>query len=334
MNELTTASAAAPVVTAQTTLTLLRESAESLELAYAYAEKVCQTDMVPPNYKGKPYDAAVAIQRGLEIGLQPLQALDAIACINNRVTVWGDALVALVRGSGLCEYINAEWDDENSTAIVRTKRTGEPEHISSFSLNEARIAGLTNKDTYSKYPRRMLTNRARAFALRDVYADVIKGFKIREVEEEDSQAVPVKDITPAAKELDNLINNETPAIEAPDVEASLDSIQGMSERAGVPKATVDSALVGIAEQGRQMAASLRSKMEPVEEQIEIDHDATEELTPEFSGLYYDYLAKLDECSTLRELTACAKEMSVDNSLTNEETESLRAVYGRKQMELR
>lgn len=168
---------------------------QNLQEAMQLADMLANSNLVPRAYQGKAGDVLVACQWGSEIGLKPLQALQNIAVINNVPAVWGDALVALVRGSGLCEYIKQDWDAATKTATCRVKRNGEPEEVRTFSEEDARLAGHIGKDTYKKNLQRMLSIRARAFALRDVFADVLKGLKVAE-EVEDYPAE--KDITPAA----------------------------------------------------------------------------------------------------------------------------------------
>ena len=177
---------------------------QSLNEAMELANMLANSNLVPKSYQGKPGDVLVACQWGSEIGLKPLQALQNIAVINNVPAVWGDAIVALVRGSGLCEYIDQEWDPQTKTATCRVKRKGEPEQVRTFSEEDARIAGHLNKDTYKKNLQRMCSIRARAFALRDVFADVLKGLKVaEEVEdypaERDVNQAPVHEHKPANK---------------------------------------------------------------------------------------------------------------------------------------
>lgn len=168
---------------------------QNLQEAMQLADMLANSNLVPRAYQGKAGDVLVACQWGSEIGLKPLQALQNIAVINNVPAVWGDALVALVRGSGLCEYIKQEWDASTKTATCRVKRNGEPEEVRTFSEEDARLAGHLSKDTYKKNLQRMLSIRARAFALRDVFADVLKGLKVaEEVEDYPTE----KDITPSA----------------------------------------------------------------------------------------------------------------------------------------
>ena len=175
-------------------LQALQEQVQTLELCRQLGNHYAHTDMVPKQYQGKPESAAVAIQWGIEIGLQPLQALQNIAVISGVPALWGDALIAIIKGSGCCEYIRSEFDDTTMTAHVATKRKGEPEEVRSFSLDDAKKAGLLNRQTYQQHPKRMLNARARSHVLRDVYADLLKGFQVREIVEEDH---PIeKDITP------------------------------------------------------------------------------------------------------------------------------------------
>lgn len=204
---------------------------QNLQEAMQLADMLANSNLVPRAYQGKAGDVLVACQWGSEIGLKPLQALQNIAVINNVPAVWGDALVALVRGSGLCEYIKQDWDAATKTATCRVKRNGEPEEMRTFSEEDARVAGHLNKDTYKKNLQRMLSIRARAFALRDVFADVLKGLKVAE-EVEDYPAE--KDITPAepaktGSALDRMksaMSSQQPVIEAePEAEPEHDPEQ-------------------------------------------------------------------------------------------------------------
>lgn len=97
-----------------------------------------------------------------------------IAVINGRPSIWGDAMLALVKGSGLLEYIAETPTDTHCT--VKIKRVNEPETTRSFSLEDAKKAGLLGKaGPWTQYPKRMMQMRARSWALRDAFPDVLKG---------------------------------------------------------------------------------------------------------------------------------------------------------------
>ena len=154
-------------------------SPQTFEQALTFSNYLADSDMVPKDFKGKPGNCHVAIQWGMEIGLKPLQAMQNIAVINGRPSLWGDAVIALVRSSPLCEYIIEE--DDGRTATCKVKRRGEPEQSRSFSMDDAKAAGLLGKQgPWTQYPKRMRQMRARAFAVRDVFPDVLKGLPVAE----------------------------------------------------------------------------------------------------------------------------------------------------------
>lgn len=154
-------------------------SPQTFEQALTFSNYLAESDMVPKDFKGKPGNCLVAIQWGMEIGLKPLQAMQNIAVINGRPSLWGDAVIALVRSSPLCEYIIEE--DDGRTATCKVKRRGEPEQSRSFSMDDAKAAGLLGKQgPWTQYPKRMRQMRARAFAVRDVFPDVLKGLPVAE----------------------------------------------------------------------------------------------------------------------------------------------------------
>lgn len=154
---------------------------QALQAVMAYSEVLSKSTFIPKEYQNKPGNVLVAIQWGMEIGLQPLQAMQNIAVINGRPSLWGDASLALVKGSSVCEYVKEEFNQKEMTAICVVKRKGEPEARRSFSQQDAQTAGLWKKQgPWTNYPNRMLQMRARAWALRDNFPDVLKGMAIAE----------------------------------------------------------------------------------------------------------------------------------------------------------
>lgn len=127
--------------------------------------------------------ATMAVMHGATLGLTPFQAVQGIAVINGRPTLWGDSLVAVVRASGKCQGIDVETKGEGDsmTAIATVYREGDKNPtVRSFSMADAKKAGLTGKGTWASYPKRMLEWRAKSWALRDAFGDVLQGVVIRE----------------------------------------------------------------------------------------------------------------------------------------------------------
>lgn len=165
----------------------------TLDEAMKYADMIAKSSLVPPQYKDKPGDVLVAIQYGYEIGVKPLQALQNIAVINGKPTVYGDLALAVVQASAAYEW-HKEYEEPNGTAVFEAKRRGNPNVIrATFSDEDAKNAGLLDKSgPWKQYRKRMKQMRARAFGLRDGFSDALKGLAIRE-EVEDYVPVPGTD---------------------------------------------------------------------------------------------------------------------------------------------
>jgi hypothetical protein len=165
----------------------------SFDDAFRFATMVAKSDFAPKDFKGKPESCLLAIQHGSEIGLSPMQSLQNIACINGRPAIWGDAALAVAMASAVCESVTEtiDGDGENMVATCTAKRRGyERPTVVRFSVADAKKAGLWGKSgPWTQYPRRMLQLRARGFALRDAFPDVLKGLVTAE-EAQDYQTTP------------------------------------------------------------------------------------------------------------------------------------------------
>ncbi len=167
---------------------------QNLEEAFKFAEILSKSKLVPKDFEGNQGNILVAIQWGAELGLQPMQAMQNIAVINGRPSLWGDSVIALVKASPLCEYVVEDVSD--TTATCRVKRRGEPEQVRHFTVDDAKKAGLYGKQgPWTQYPKRMMQMRARSWALRDVFPDVLRGMPVAE-ELLDMAAQGEKDVTP------------------------------------------------------------------------------------------------------------------------------------------
>lgn len=200
-------------------LEVLGMEISSLTEAMQVAELFAKSDLVPKDYKGRAGNIVVAWQKGYEVGLMPQQSLETIAVINGRASIWGDGLIALIKNSPkeewTKEYIKGEGD--KAIAYCETKRKGQANVVkASFSVAQAKTAGLWGNNTWKKYPMRMLQMRARGFCFRDAYPDVLNGLQLAEeqLDAENSNRVEnIDEIEKAVKSFGlNLSKNEGIAI--------------------------------------------------------------------------------------------------------------------------
>lgn len=165
--------------------------------ATQFATMLAKSDLVPRDYKDKPANIMVAMQWGAEIGLSPLQALQNISVINGRPSVWGDAALALVKGHPACEHVieGVEGQGDERHGWCEVKRRGEPAQRRTFSMADAKRAGLAGKTgPWQQYPDRMLQLRARGFAIRDVFPDALRGV----ITAEEARDIPAEDTRPTS----------------------------------------------------------------------------------------------------------------------------------------
>jgi hypothetical protein len=162
-----------------------------LDTALRISKIIAASGLLPRSFYENNNDPVaccfVAIQLGGEIGMSPMCAVQNIAVINGRPALYGPAQLAVVEASGklaaIEERIEGEGDDR--VAVCTVQRVGRPPKTIRFGVRDAQRAGLWDKrgrngapGPWQQYPERMLQARARSFALRDVFPDVLLGLGV------------------------------------------------------------------------------------------------------------------------------------------------------------
>jgi hypothetical protein len=132
-----------------------------------------------------PEIALIRLQAGLELGLTPIWSLTNVMVVNGRPAVWGDALLGLVLNNKDCEDVIETFEGregtEDYTAVCEVHRKGRMPIKRKFSIADAKKSGLWGKSgPWITYPTRMLQMRARAWACRDSFADILRGLGVIE----------------------------------------------------------------------------------------------------------------------------------------------------------
>lgn len=159
---------------------------KSQEQLWKQCQMYAASGMVPNDYRGKPDAIFIAWQMGLNLGITDcITALQNISVINGRPCVWGDMMLALCKGrAAFMEDSHREWwegEGDKLTAYVSVRRRGGETQTRAFSVTDAKQAKLWGKaGPWQQYPKRMLQMRARAFALRDVFPDLLAGMGMAE----------------------------------------------------------------------------------------------------------------------------------------------------------
>lgn len=196
---------------------------QDVDQCFRMAQIISASNMAPKDMKSNE-QITVAIFHGLEIGLKPMQAVQSIAVINGRPCIWGDAALGLVQGSGLLEEIDEKIDGEGDArvAICEVRRAGKDKSIvRKFSVGDAKIAGLWVGNVWKKYPQRMLQMRARSWALRDGFADVMKGLQITEEVRDYQSSERIQAVETEAITIDAIENQAAPVVEEKIIDAEV-----------------------------------------------------------------------------------------------------------------
>ena len=169
---------------------------QDMDAAWRLATMVVKANMAPKSLPTAE-QCTVAILHGLEVGFTPMAALQSIAVINGVPSIWGDGMLALVRSSGLLEDIIETIEDDQdgpTIAACKVKRKDSPTWVvQSFTRPQAMKAGLWRKQgPWQQYPQRMMQMRARSWALRDAFPDVLRGLTGAE------EAADMVDVTAAS----------------------------------------------------------------------------------------------------------------------------------------
>ena len=108
------------------------------------------------------------------------QALQGMCIVRNVICIWGDLMQALaVRHpdyAGMSvEYVGTADKLTCNVTIRRMIKGVTDSYTASFSLEEAKQAGLAGKDVWKSYTKDMLRNRARSRAIRFMFPDALCG---------------------------------------------------------------------------------------------------------------------------------------------------------------
>lgn len=150
----------------------LQQQVAAMDAASRLAGALCNTDMVPKQYKGKPDDGAAAILYGAELGLNPIQSLQNVMVINGKPGVEARTMVAFLKTKG---YRVETVESSDKKVTVRGISPDGHEEVSTWTIDRAAQAGYTSNSLYKKIPAQMLYAKAATEVCRKLAPDVLLG---------------------------------------------------------------------------------------------------------------------------------------------------------------
>ncbi|HEV8573868.1 MAG TPA: hypothetical protein VGR43_04085 [Dehalococcoidia bacterium] len=168
-------------------------------------------------------DAAQAFAKilaGQELGLGAFQALSSIHIVQGKPVLSATLIAALVKRSGRYNYRVRRMDE--TVCEIEFSECGESVGVSSFTMAEAKRAGLATKDIWQKYPSDMLFARAMSRGAKHYCADVFGGaiYTPDEITPEDYAFTPGRTPHAAHRALESRPPEPAPALAPPAVDTA------------------------------------------------------------------------------------------------------------------
>ena len=153
----------------------------TIDQVWRVARLIRQSGLAPDAFKNDQ-QIVVVLLRAMELKVPIFQALEGMIVIKGKIGIMGDLALALVEASGELESKKVEYsgEGESLSCTVTLKRRKRAAQAYSFSIAEAKLAGLANKETWRTYPKRLLYYRALGYGLRDDFSHVLKWIKCLE----------------------------------------------------------------------------------------------------------------------------------------------------------
>jgi hypothetical protein len=144
-----------------------------IESAFNLAGLLVRSKLLPRSLS-TPEAAFTVIMAGRELGLTAMQSLRSLHVIEGKPVMSADLMMALCLRSPICDHFRLV-ESTDTKATFEAKRTGQDAVRLSFTIDQAKAAGLVGKDNWKKFPAAMLRARCVAALARIVFADLMLG---------------------------------------------------------------------------------------------------------------------------------------------------------------
>jgi hypothetical protein len=153
----------------------------------AYAQTLADSGMLPAAYRRNPANVLWAVEYGAALGIPPVVAIGLIHVMDGKPVASATMIGGLVRKAG--HRLRVESDD--TRAVAKISRSDDKEYWfeASFSMADAKRAGLDRNPTWGKYPKAMMTARATTAVARMACPEVLMGVEFT-AEELGGSAMP------------------------------------------------------------------------------------------------------------------------------------------------
>lgn len=242
----------------------LMQHAQAMNAARQLADALCDTDIVPALYRGKPGNGAAAILYGAELGLNPIQSLQQIFVVQGKPAIYARTMVALLKAKGFV-FETVQTGDDLVTVQATDPRTGVTESAT-WDYARAKKAGYTSNKKYDTDPQAMLYAKAATEVARKIAPEILLGIGYSV---EDLEVAPVKATA---------VRADTPRKSVTEVLAEPDPEPEVVEEPGTPMSTPDQWKRLAILLGKEKIDSREGKLDYLESQFGRKFTSSKELT--------------------------------------------------------
>jgi hypothetical protein len=148
---------------------------------FKLADYICDTEFVPKRYRGNAPATAAAILTGRELNMGPMMALRHVQVVEGSPSLSAEYKRARVLAAGH-DFNIIEWNSTRCKVKGRRRGTSEPPLEVTYSMDDARKAGLVrSRSAWETRPRRMLFARAGTDLCDALFSDVVNGLPTAEL---------------------------------------------------------------------------------------------------------------------------------------------------------
>jgi hypothetical protein len=141
--------------------------------AFGFAQALSESSLLPRQYQKNPGSVLWALEFGRGLGLDVITTIQSVHIIQGKATMSADLMASLCRRAG--HRMRVSGDETN--AKVTIFRADDPEFPFEvmWTMDRAKQAQLTGKDTWKQYPAAMLRARAISECVRMACPEVLHG---------------------------------------------------------------------------------------------------------------------------------------------------------------
>ncbi len=183
-----------------------------------------------------PEQAVAVILTGRELGLGPMLSIRSISVIDGKPVVAADLQLARFKAAGgRATFMRLD----DTGAVLALRHPNGDEHTETYTMEDAKLAGLTGKDNWRKFSRAMLRSRAITAGLKSVGFEATAGMYDPDEAEHftpRSDPLPPADsdgVSIAAEDVAHDATVATPAVEKPS-RITRESAWPYGKRSGTP----------------------------------------------------------------------------------------------------